>query len=71
MFIALRPLLVVRRATEVAKLATNDVDLDSDKGVVDIRVVGRKDGKVGAGRAACLVAILAWGDACPAHILAD
>ena len=60
----------VRRASEVTQLATNDVDLDLGKGVVNIRAVRQKNDQVGASRLVCQVAIPARGDARPVHIIA-
>ena len=61
----------VRRVSEVAQLATNDVDLDSEKGAVNNRVARQKDDQIGASQLAFLVAIPAWVDVCPVHTIAE
>ena len=60
----------VRRASEIAQLATGDVSMDREKGFADIRETLKKNGQPGVGQQlALLVTIPTWVEARPGGII--
>ena len=58
----------VRRASEIAALRVKDVRLDLDDGLLAMHVRQQKNDQFGVGQVAKVVALPAWGGACPLQL---
>ena len=58
----------VRRATEIAGLRPSDVSANGAVGVVELKGRRRKNGQLGVGQRAHVVALSSWRGACPAQL---
>ena len=58
----------VRRASKIAALRIKDVRLDSDNGLLVMHIRQQKNDQFGVGQVAKVVALPAWGDACPLRL---
>ena len=58
----------VRRASEIAALRVKDVHLDLDNGLLVMDVRQQKNDQFGVGQVARVVALPAWGGACPLQL---
>ena len=57
-----------RRASEIAALRVGDVRIESDNGLLVIDVRQQKNDQFGAGQVSRVVALPAWGGACPVQL---
>ena len=61
----------VRRASEIAALRVKDVRVDLTGGLLVMDVRQQKNDQFGVGQISRVVALPAWGDACPVRLAAD
>ena len=58
----------VRRASEIAALREKDVHLDVNNGLLVLDVRRQKNDQFGVGQVSSVVALPAWGEACPVQL---
>ena len=63
--------LGVKRASEVSGLHVSDGKVDEADGVVELKVRRQKNDQLGAGQMARVIALPAWGGACPVHLVSE
>ena len=61
----------VRRASEIAALRVKDVHRDAASGLVVLNVRQQKNDQFGVGQVSRMVAMPAWGDACPVRLTSE
>ena len=61
----------VRGASEIAALRVKDVRRDAASGLVVLDIRQQKNDQFGVGQVSRMVAMPAWGDACPVHLTSE